>query len=154
MSAQSPMWGSNSWTMRSWPEPKSALNWLSHPGAPTLTFLKFFIKKIFLMFTFYFWERERHGAWVGEGQREKETQNSKQAPCCQHKPWNHDLSWSRMLNQLSHPGTPTLTFLHYTFLWDFIFLRDLTNIIMLLMLTYVYSEALFVQCSSVFILFF
>ena len=25
-----------------------------------------------------------------------------------HKPWDHDPSWSRMLNWLSHPGAPTL----------------------------------------------
>ena len=43
------------------------LNWLSHPGAPSLCdFLKIYL----------FWQRER----VGEGQRERETQNLKQAP--------------------------------------------------------------------------
>ena len=38
LSAWSPMWGPNSGTMRSWPEPKlriGRLNPLSHPGAPT-----------------------------------------------------------------------------------------------------------------------
>ena len=39
-------------------------------------FWKWLILKIFLMFIF--WERER--VWAGEGQRERETQNPKQAP--------------------------------------------------------------------------
>ena len=34
LTAESLMWGWNSRTMRSWPEPKSELNRLSHPGAP------------------------------------------------------------------------------------------------------------------------
>ena len=38
LTAQSPMQGSNSRTVRSWPEPKSMLNWLSHPGTPSNTF--------------------------------------------------------------------------------------------------------------------
>ena len=33
-SAQSPTWGLNPQTVRSWPEPSRTLNWLSHPGAP------------------------------------------------------------------------------------------------------------------------
>ena len=63
----------------------------------------------------YFWDRER--AWVGEGQRERETQNLKQAPGSElqhrarrgartHRLWDLDLSWSRKLNRLSHPGAP------------------------------------------------
>ena len=39
LSAQSPMRGSNSGTVRSWLEPKSHTNWLSHPGAPRKFFL-------------------------------------------------------------------------------------------------------------------
>ena len=27
-----------------------------------------------------------------------------------HKPWDHDLSWSRTFNRLSHPGAPPLPF--------------------------------------------
>ena len=38
LSAQSPMWSLNSWTVRSWPEPKWMLNQLSHPGAPKMHF--------------------------------------------------------------------------------------------------------------------
>ena len=42
LSVQSLTWGSNSWTARSWPELKSAVNHLSHPGAPSpFSFLNF-----------------------------------------------------------------------------------------------------------------
>ena len=65
----------------------------------------------------FIFERER--GWAGERKRERETQNSKQAqaPSCHHraqcrarthKPWDHDVSRSWTLNQLSHPGTPLL----------------------------------------------
>ena len=66
-------------------------------------------------------QRETEHEW-GEGQRERETQNRKQAPSCQHRarrrdrtrePRDHDLSRSRTLNRLSHPGTP-LIFLNHT----------------------------------------
>ena len=61
----------------------------------------------------YFWERERERE-QGRG-RERKGENPKQAPNCQHrspcgaqthKPWDHDLSQSQILNRLSHPGTP------------------------------------------------
>ena len=76
----------------------------------------------FLMFI-YFWEGERDRAWVWERQRERETQNLRQAPGSKlsaqslmwgwnQEPWDHDLSWSRMLNQLSHPGAPKLHYLN------------------------------------------
>ena len=38
-----------------------------------------------------FWERERDRAWAGEGQRERETQNPKQAPRSQLSA--HNLTW-------------------------------------------------------------
>ena len=64
---------------------------------------KVFQKKLFLMFIYVFWERaqERSIKQAGEGQGERETENPKQAPRCQHraqcgaqihKPWDHDLS--------------------------------------------------------------
>ena len=68
-----------------------------------------------LMFI-YFWETERQSR--GGAERERETQNPKQAPgselsaqsACHgaqtHKPWDHDLSQSQTLNPLSHPGAP------------------------------------------------
>ena len=54
---------------------------------------------------------------MGKGQRERETQNRKQAPGSKlsteprcrartHRPQDRDLSRSRALNQLSHPGAP------------------------------------------------
>ena len=69
----------------------------------------------------YFWER----VWVGEGQRERETQNPKQGPgsklSTQSPTWGSnsgtvrsDLGWSRMLNQLS-PQAP-LSYCFYN--WD------------------------------------
>ena len=74
------------------------------------------ISKNFLMFI-YFWERDRVRAW--EEQRERETQNLKQAPGSElsaHSPrqgsnswteWHHDLSRSQMLNLLNYPSTPS-----------------------------------------------
>ena len=84
---------------------------LSLPLAHSLT-------NVYLFLT----ERERQTqtdrAWVGEGQRETETQNPKQAPGSRlravstepnngartHRPWDHDMSRSRTLSRLSHPG--------------------------------------------------
>ena len=80
------------------------------------------IFKNFLMFI-YLSEREREspskGCRQGRG-RERgrhRIQSRLQALSCQHRaphgarthePRDHDLSWSRALNWLSHPGTPTL----------------------------------------------
>ena len=67
----------------------------------------------------FIFERESERARAGEGQREKETQNLKQAPGSElsaqspaRGPRGHDLSQSRMLNQMSHPGTPIVHFLN------------------------------------------
>ena len=76
---------------------------------PTTTWLFTFFF-FFLMFI-YLWDRGGHR----EGQRQKETEDLKQAPCWQcrvvcrartHELWDHDLSWSGMLNRLNHPGAP------------------------------------------------
>ena len=69
---------------------------------------------------------ERYRAWTGEGQRERETQNRKQAPGSE--PSAHSLTrgsnsrtarswpgWSRTLNRLRHPGAPQFTFLKQAF---------------------------------------
>ena len=65
-------------------------------------------------------EQERERSWVGEGQGQRQRQRIRsglQALNCQHRaqcwartpqPWNHDLSPSWTLNQLSHPGAPIL----------------------------------------------
>ena len=61
----------------------------------------------------WFWERET--SWAEEEQREKEAENLKQAPPCQHQaveglePKNCEImTWaeikSPMLNWLTHPG--------------------------------------------------
>ena len=84
------------------------LNRLSHPGAPNF----------FCLFQTSEGERERENM-SGRG-RERGTHRiwcRLQALNCQHKgqskawtrePWGHDLSQSRMLNHLSHPGTPEI----------------------------------------------
>ena len=63
-----------SWTHEPWDHDLSwswMLNWLSEAGIPSpVIFLNVFI---------YFWERERQHEW-GERQRERDTQNPKQAP--------------------------------------------------------------------------
>ena len=57
---------------------------------------------------------------MGEGQREKDTQNPKQAPGSEltaqslmrglnSRNWDHDLSWNWRLNRLSHSGAPTFS---------------------------------------------
>ena len=66
---------------------------------------------LFLMFI-DFWESTSGGGTEREG-----GQDPKQAPRWQqrarhrvwtHEPWDRDLSWSQMLNQLSHAGSPML----------------------------------------------
>ena len=75
-----------------------------------------------------FWDRDR--AWVGEGQRERETQNGKQAPGSEpsaQSPTRGSNSrtarswpgWSRTLNRLRHPGAPLFYFLN-----AYLFLRE------------------------------
>ena len=86
-----------------------------------LTGLKMISSQNFILF--YFFQRlfifgtERDRAWTGEGQRERETQNRKQAPCSEAsaqsltrgsnsrtaRSWP---GWSRTLNRLRHPGAP------------------------------------------------
>ena len=67
----------------------------------------------------YFLGTERDRAWTGEGQRERETQNRKQAPGSEpsaQSPTRGSNSrstrswpgWNRTLNQLRHPGAPLL----------------------------------------------
>ena len=81
------------------------LNQLSHPGTPNVCL---FLRER---------EREAERKW-GERGRERgrhRIQSRLQAPSPQHrpqcgaqthKPWDHDLIWSWMLNRLSHPGAP------------------------------------------------
>ena len=80
------------------------------------SFFKFFFHRLFIFGT------ERDRVWTGEGQRERETQNRKQAPGSE--PSVQSLTqgsnsrtarlwpgWSRTLNRLRHPGAPTLVLL-------------------------------------------
>ena len=79
----------------------------------TMAFLNFFFQRLFIFGT------ERDRAWTGEGQRERETQNRKQAPGSEAsaqsltrgsnsrsaRSWP---GWSRTLNRLRHPGAPPI----------------------------------------------
>ena len=110
LSAQSLTRGLNSRTARSWPEPKLDAQPTEPPRHPKNSF--------FLMFIYFIFETERDRAWTGEGQRERGRHriwNRLQALSCQHRarrgawthgPRDHDLSRSRPLNRLSHPGAP------------------------------------------------
>ena len=107
LSAQSPMWDFNSWAVRSWPELKLMLNQRSHPG----TLFLFFVVFLFVFFLMFIYFRERGG----KGHRERETKHVKPTLCWQqrtwlrtqvHKPQDHDLSWSWVLNLLSLPVAP------------------------------------------------
>ena len=60
---------------------------------------------------------EKECMWTGEGQRQRGTEDPKQPLCWQqrarcgawtHEPWAHGLSWSHLLNWLSHPDTPKI----------------------------------------------
>ena len=73
----------------------------------------------FFFFNVYFRERERQSKW-GRGRewRRRRIWSRLQALSCQHRawrgtqthePWDRDLSRSRMLNQLSHPGAPRVS---------------------------------------------
>ena len=74
------------------------------------------LKSFFNVFI-YFWDRERQSMSRGGAEREGDTESEAgfQAPSCQHRawrgarthePWDHDLSRSRTISQLSPPGTP------------------------------------------------
>ena len=76
---------------------------------------------IFLMFI-YFWERERksESECTSRGGAEREGHGGSKAGSAltaqsplraqTHEPWDHDLSRSRTLNRLSHPGAPRFHF--------------------------------------------
>ena len=73
------------------------------------------LKKIFLRFI-HFLETETAHEWGrGRERGRHRTQSRLQALSCQHRApwgawtherWDHDLSWSRSPNRMSHPGTP------------------------------------------------
>ena len=89
--------------------------WFLHVKVKGIMCVLNFLWKTFV----YFWERERERerayafAQVGEGQQERRTKDLKlcwqqpaQCGAWTHKPQNHDLSQSRMLNRLSYLGSP------------------------------------------------
>ena len=94
------------------------------------------IEYLFLIFIF-----ERESASRGGTERGKHRIWSRlQALSCQHrawcgaqahKLWDHDLSWSRPLNQLSHPGAPrshfllTRTFFYLKHASEYMVLKDI-----------------------------
>ena len=59
----------------------------------------FTVFKIFFNVYLFIFERDR--VWVGEALLHRAWCGART-----HKPWDHDLSWSWILNWLSHPGTP------------------------------------------------
>ena len=98
--------------------------WANHFSVVALSYPFFYFYFFKCLFNFEIQkregEREREKASGGGAESEGETENPKQAPHCQckarfrawtHKLWDHDLSWSQTLNQLSHSGahhTPPL----------------------------------------------
>ena len=96
----------------------------------------FFLFSFFNVYLFLR-QRERDRVRAGEGQRERgghRIWSRLQALSCQHRawhraqthePWDHDLSWSWTLNQLSHPGTPYTVYYFwngYWLIWDLLLL--------------------------------
>ena len=79
---------------------------------------------------YYFWERERErerdSMSGGGAEREGDTESKAVTRLClscqhyarcragTHRPRDHDLSWSWMLNWLSHPGAPSDCFLNFS----------------------------------------
>ena len=80
------------------------------------------------MFLFIF-QTERDRERVREGQRERDTQNLKQASGSElaaqnpmqgwtQEPWDHDLTRSRKLKRLNNPGTPKKTLFKHLFMFE------------------------------------
>ena len=88
----------------------------------TVQYLNFILLTKLVTFFFvmyiYFWDRERQSMNGGGSERGRHRiWNRLQALSCQHRAWcgarthgpqDHDLSRSRPLNRLSHPGAPGL----------------------------------------------
>ena len=81
---------------------------------PTSRSWRYFqLKKFFLTFIYY-WETEHEHGRGRERERHRIWSRLQALRCLHrvrhraqtHKPWDHDLSWSRTLNWLSHPGAP------------------------------------------------
>ena len=116
--------GSRLWAVSTEPDTglkltnREIMTW-AEVGHPTEWATQAPLKDMFLKFI-YFWDRERQRETEHEQGRGRERGrhriwNGLQALSCQHRAWHrawthgpgdHDLSWSQMLNWLSHPGTP------------------------------------------------
>ena len=92
--------------------------WINYGKISYNVFFVLFFNFFFNVYFFIF-GTERDRAWTGEGQRERETQNRKQAPgsepSAQSPTWGSNSrtarswpGWSRTLNRLRHPGAPLL----------------------------------------------
>ena len=88
-------------------------NQLCDPGQVMLSlsfFLSFFFWCLFILET----ERQSTSGWGAERARDRirsrlqalSYQHRARCGVRTHEPWDHDLSWSRTPNQLSHPGAP------------------------------------------------
>ena len=106
--------------------------WVCQGWTPFSSFVCLFFNFFKSFFSF---ENERDRMQVVEEQRERETQNPKQAPGSElpaqsptrgsnSHSWDHDLSWSRTPNWLSHPGAPILKFLKEHFIWEHLHLPE------------------------------
>ena len=85
-------------------------------------YLFIYALKFFKMFYLFLRERERereHEQGRGRKRGRHRIRSRLQAPSCQqraqcgartHELWDHDLSWRRTLNRLSHPGAPMLIY--------------------------------------------
>ena len=91
--------------------------WCMQISEQALFFLFF---KFFLTFLFIF-ETERDRAWMGRGRERGRHRIRSRLQALSHQPrarrgartpgpWDRDRSWSRMLNRLSHPGSPRVGF--------------------------------------------
>ena len=116
-------------------------------------FFNFFFNVLFIFGT------ERDRAWTGVGQRERETQNRKQAPGSE--PSAQSLTrgsnsrtarswpgwtarswpgWSRTLNRLRHPGAPNNYFLIFFILLKFSLIQILWNLWLSLPIQRLYKQ--------------
>ena len=93
------------------------MSWLAKNLHLIFVVVESFLRNL-LMFI-YFWDRQRLSMNGGGSERGRHRIWSRfQALSCQHRArrgagthalWDHDLSRSRMLNRLSHPGAPLLS---------------------------------------------
>ena len=104
---------------------KSSLSWTGEKNGRNTLRVRYFFN---LFFNICLWETEIEHEWGRGRERGRHRIPSRlQTLSCQHRarhgaqthgPRNHDLSWSRPHNWLSHPGAPIKKFLMFTYFWD------------------------------------